>query len=86
MSILRFAVMLRPYVRTCICHIGSQSHNLGIIYAGKLTFGMLLTKTLTFKSVLELLLGHTLGWDWGSIFKFTFKFTSTLRGHNLGTF
>ena len=37
-------------------------HNLGIFKLGS-WFGMLFTQTQTFSSVLELLLGHALGWD-----------------------
>ena len=35
---------------------------LGTFYARKLKFGLQLTQTVTFNSVVELLLGHAIGW------------------------
>ena len=43
-------------------HVSLGSHNLGTFYARKLKFGLLLTQPKTYNYMLELFLGHALGW------------------------
>ena len=55
-----FVYILQVYIDIYVC-VSLGGHNLRTFYATMWKFGMLLTQTLTFSFVLELLLGFALG-------------------------
>ena len=56
-----YEVYIQIYIDIYI-HVSLGNHNLGTFYARMLKFGLLLTQSKTYIYMLELLLGHALGW------------------------